>query len=265
MIIRKAGSIAAYIQYKLRASSNFKVHSPFVYKLYSEVILKKGRKSDFSEIENIRSKLLRDKSLLETTDFGAAAINGSYKIRFRNTAEIMKHSSVSPKYGRLLYRLCSFAAPGQILEIGTAMGISSMYIAKAAPEAALITFEGCANIADKARQNFNSISLKHIKLVIGNFDNSLPKALEKLSKLDFVFIDGNHKYEPTINYFEQILPLLHAESLVVIDDIHWSQGMKQAWDTIRARESVSISIDLYRCGILIFRKDIEKQHFTLKF
>jgi predicted O-methyltransferase YrrM len=153
----------------------------------------------------------------------------------------------------------------ETLEIGTAMGISTMYIATAAPKSKIITMEGCAVIAEKARENFNKLGLDNIDLALGNFNNLLSKTLDNFDKLDFVLIDGNHRKEPTIDYFNQILPKLHPGSIVIIDDIHWSKGMETAWDEICKRNEVSISIDLFRMGILLFKEDIARENFVLKF
>lgn len=161
--------------------------------------------------------------------------------------------------------MTAFASPDEILEIGTAMGISTMYIATAAPQSKIITMEGCAVIAEKARENFNKFGLDNIDLALGNFNNLLKKTLDNFDKLDFVLIDGNHKKEPTLDYFSHILPKLHPESIVMIDDIHWSRGMEAAWDEISKRQEVSISIDLFKMGILLFREGIAKENFVLKF
>lgn len=264
MISRKAWTAAQYILYLLRSDSKFKVHSPFVYKFYTEVILPK-KEGSVPQVEQRRSYLLRQKSLLETTDFGAASSKAGYKTRFRQVKKIARNSSISPKFGRLLYRLIDFSSAQSILEIGTAMGISTMYMSKAAPNSKIITMEGCAVIADKAREGFNKLKLDNIELAMGNFDALLGKTLQKIDKLDFVLIDGNHRKEPTLDYFEQILPKLHPNSIVLVDDIHWSKGMLEAWNAMKANSRVSISIDLFRAGILLFKEDIAKDDFTLKF
>lgn len=241
------------------------MHSPFVFKLYTDVILDRSPQPAFSRIEKQRSGLLRQRSLLETTDFGTGANKDDYKTRFRQVKNVTRYSSVSPKLGKLIYRLVKYAEPDEVLEIGTAMGISTLYIASAAPESKIITMEGCAVIAEKARENFNHFGIQYIEIVMGNFDHLITKTVNKFNKLDFVLLDGNHRKEPTMDYFRQILPKLHPGSMVVIDDIHWSKGMEEAWNEIRKHEAVSVSIDLFRAGILLFKKDIAKENFVLRF
>lgn len=265
VISRKFSTSVRYFKYILSARSKFKVHSPFVFKFYTGLILDKSPQSAYSRIEKQRSLLLRQRSLLETTDFGTGSGKNEYKTRFRQVRNITRNSSISPKFGALIYRLVKYAEPDEILEVGTAMGISTLYIAAAAPKSNIVTMEGCAVIAEKAQENFNHMGIGNIELVMGNFNHLIAKTVSNFDKLDFVLIDGNHRKKPTLDYFSQILPKLHPGSMVVIDDIHWSKGMEEAWDEIRKHESVTVSIDLFRTGILLFKENIAKENFVLRF
>jgi predicted O-methyltransferase YrrM len=102
-------------------------------------------------------------------------------------------------------------------------------------------------------------------LINGNFNDQLHVVLDKLDKIDFVFIDGNHEKNATIKYFNLLLSKSHEKTIMVFDDIHWSQGMNEAWNEIKKNEKVKISIDLFFMGIIIFRKEQrEQEHFILK-
>jgi predicted O-methyltransferase YrrM len=264
-MIRKIWLTGQYLRYLLQASSKFGVHSPFVYEFYTSVILGRNTDAAFPLIEKRREYLLRQRNLIEITDFGAAAAGHAYRTRFRRVNTITRKSSMNPRLCRLLYRLVKHSAPAGILEIGTAMGISTLYMAAAAPGSRIVTMEGCAVIAEKAMEGFRKTGFDNIEMITGNFDHHLGAALEKFDRIDFVLIDGNHRKEPTISYLMKILPKLHEGSVVVIDDIHWSGGMLQAWNVIRNREEVSVSIDLFRMGILLFRDDIARENHILRF
>jgi predicted O-methyltransferase YrrM len=265
VITQNLSTVFHYFRYLFSAVSPYRVHSPFVYKLYTDVIRSKEIIEVYASIEAKRSELLKQKSVLETTDFGSGSGKRVYKTRYRRISDIARHSSISPKYGRLLHRLVRYASPETILEIGTAFGISSLYMATAAPGSRMITLEGCANTADKAMENFTRFGLENIELVIGNFDHWLERSLEDIEKLDFVLLDGNHRKEPTLEYFRLLLPKLHHGSIVVIDDIHRPDEMRKAWRELRLQSQVTVSIDLHRAGILMFNEDIERQAFTLRF
>lgn len=265
VVTRKIWFVFSYLRYLFTAGSKFRVHSPYVYNLYTEVILNDHADEIFTLIEKRRASLLKQRSLLEITDFGSGAGKSPYKVRFKQIRSLTRQSAIRPKYGRLLHRLARSFQAEEMLEIGTAMGISSMYIASAVPSSRLITMEGCAMIAEKAAGNFRKLDLRNIEVDVGNFDLHLEKTLEKFNRLDFVFIDGNHRQEACMRYFRMVVPKLHAGSILVLDDIHWSEGMQKAWEEIKMDKKVSITIDLFRFGIVLFKEDIAKENFILKF
>ncbi len=99
------------------------IHSPFVFKLVSEVFRNKTDPDVVLMIENIRKERISDKTKREVLDLGSGSI--ALKNRIRRVCDIVKYSSVPPKYGTLLFNLASeFGKPG-IVEFGTAAGIST--------------------------------------------------------------------------------------------------------------------------------------------
>lgn len=257
--------ILRYIKYYFSARTKYSIHSPFVFDLITKVLEDKHLYSDYNKVEAIRKKLIHNPNVIEVVDFGAGASSYPYSTRIKRVKDLAKKSAISPKYGQLLYRLIKYYQPDTMLELGTSLGISTMYQSIAAPKSKMICIEGCASTADKAQGNFDKLRLKNIKLNIGNFDNTLSPVLKKIDKLDYVYFDGNHRKEPTIRYFEQCLPLMHNDSILIVGDIYWSRGMEQAWDYIKKHNRVSITIDLFFLGIVFFKKELSKQNFIIKF
>jgi predicted O-methyltransferase YrrM len=93
----------------------------------------------------------------------------------------------------------------------------------------------------------------------------LPEVIAGLSKLDFVFIDGNHRKEATLDYFKRCLPKLSENSIMIFDDIYWSLGMKEAWQEIKAHKDVTVTIDLFWIGLVFVRKGQVKEDFMIRF
>ncbi len=256
-----------YLSYCITASNGkgHGIHSPFVYQLVRDVLNDQTSYPVYATVEALRKQLKQDPRILEVEDFGAGSVKGF--TRQRKVSAIAKTSLKPAKYGQLLYRLVRYFQPQTILEIGTSLGITTGYLAAGCPQARLITMEGAEQIAAVARDQFQQLKLASIEQVTGNFDTTLPAFLGQLQQpLDFVFIDGNHQYEPTVRYFHQLLPHLQPGSVLVFDDIHWSAPMEQAWKDICAHESVRLSIDLFFVGLVFFREEQkEKQHFTIRF
>ncbi len=251
-----------YAHYRWHARNAHGLHSPFVFQLYAEVIGSGKQFYAFEEIEKVRKSLLYSNKRIEVTDLGA----GSRKLKqsTRKIAEIVQHSAVTPKKGALLFRLVEYFRPEQVLELGTSVGIGTLYLQLAHRSATIITFEGCPHTAAVAQKTFEKMGLSP-SLVVGNLEDTLPQTLEKIPKVDLVYMDANHTYQATLHYFESILPKLHENSVVVVDDIRWSADMKQAWDVLCQRPEILLSLDLFDCGILLLRNKQPKQHFHLLF
>lgn len=253
-----------YLHYYFTAGNRHDVHSPFVYALVEKVLRSKQQPPVFSEIEQLRQLLLHSDETLQVTDLGAGSLLSAGKER--KVRDITRYAAKPAKFGRLFYRLVQYFQPQYLLELGTSMGMSTVYMAKARPEAKVITIEGCPNIAARAGRNFEALQVHNIEQRTGNFDTVLPEVMQQLPQLDYVYIDGNHRKEPTLQYFEQCLTKAHDDSLFIFDDIHWTPDMEAAWHTIQQHPRVTLTIDLFFIGLVFFRPDIKvKQHFVLKY
>lgn len=258
-------SLIAFMSYLKKSGSLNVVHSAFVYELADRVFRNSVDQAAFHIIRQHRSKLLEKTQVIESTDFGSGANASDYKLSFQRVADIVKKSAVSEKYGRLLFRLIEYFKPETIIELGTSVGISTLYIAMARPEAIVFTIEGCTTKSEQASVNFGQLEVKNVIQHIGRFDLVLPDVIKQAGKLDFAFIDGNHTYEATLANFESLLQISHNDTVFVFDDIHWSEGMQKAWNEISDNERVTVSIDLFRIGIVFLRKELGKEKFVLRF
>lgn len=261
--MQKLKFLVRYLKYLQQARNKYDIHSPFLYELVTQVFEDRNTYPDYGLVESLKRELLKRQDPIEVNDLGAGST--ADKKLVRTIGSITRHSSKPQKYGRLLYRVSRYLEPDNILELGTSMGISAAYLALGYPGSTLTTIEGCMNTARQAKLNLDSLDLRNAGIVTGPFDEALPGYLESVSHLDLAFIDGNHKEEPTINYFEQCLLKTVNTSCILFDDIHWSEGMERAWDHIRNHESVTLSIDLFFMGLVFFRKELSKEHFTIRF
>jgi len=261
--MQKLNLFLKYIIYLQQAKNKFDVHPPFLFELITQVFNDKKSYPEYRQIEQLKRSLLKTDEMIEVNDLGAGS--AADKKHIRSVKSITKHSSKTKKYGRLMYRMSRHLKPENILELGTAMGISASYMALGNKSSILTTIEGCQNISKLATQNMKMLDIQNVKLINGNFDDVLPQYLASVPHVDLAFIDGNHKEKPTIKYFEQCLIKTVNTSCLIFDDIHWSVGMENAWNYIRNHQSVTLSIDLFFMGIVFFRKELSKQHFVIRF
>lgn len=255
-----------YLQFWLAASTAHGIHSPFVFQLYNEILFAEKEYYCFREIEKIRKELLADTTLLPIKDLGAGSKhlpNGQRTVR-----QIAKNSVSKPHIAQLIFKLIDFLQPQTVVELGTCLGLTTLYMAEAMPsKARLYTFEGSDSLLEKAQKTTKKYfgeKRKNITFVLGDIAATLPKKLTEISSLDVVFFDANHRKEPTLQYFEACLAKAHENSLFIFDDIYWSGEMKSAWKELQSHSKVTLTIDLFDVGLVFFREKQPKQHFKLR-
>lgn len=263
----KAQLAKKYLHYWLTAKNGkgHGIHSPFVFDFVTKVLNDKRTYYCYEPIEQLRCKLKQDNSILTIEDFGAGSRVDSKTER--SVSSIANRALKPKKFSQLLFRIVNYFGAKTIVELGTSLGITSAYLACPNAHAHVITMEGAPAVAAVARKNFGQLNIQNIQLIEGNFDNTLPSVIKQLSsKVDLAFIDGNHRKEPTIQYFNQLLNVAHENSILIFDDIHWSKEMEQAWHVIQKDPSVTLTIDLFFIGLVFFRKENKvKQHFSIRF
>ena len=252
----------AYIKYLVSSKNEHGIHSPFVFDLYNKVIINKDVPKGSEAIEEIRNSLLSKNSFIDVLDFGAGSEDGN---GMRRIKDITNKSVSDRKKCLLLYNLVSYFKPQNIIELGTSFGLTSMYMASAAPDVVINTIDGCSQTISIAESYFEKLNLKNIKPTNTTFDIALPEILKEIKKTDFIFFDGNHLKKPTLKYFNKALKYSHNDTVFVFDDIHWSSQMNEAWQEIIDNPKVTVSIDLFYFGIVFFKEELTKQNFVLKF
>ncbi len=255
-----------YIHYYVNAENGkgHGIHSPFVFDFVKNVLNDKKKYDCYKTIELLRKKLLNDNTIIAVEDFGA----GSAVIPHTNrkVSEIAASSLKKKKFAQLLFRIVKYYRPGTVVELGTSFGITTSYLACANMESKVFTLEGSRAIGEIAEANFKKSDLKNICFIQGNFEISFRELLDKIKSVDFLFVDGNHRREPTLNYFNDSLKKSGPSSIFIFDDIHWSSDMEDAWKQIKAHSSVTLTIDLFFIGLVFFNPDFKvKQDFIIRY
>lgn len=255
--------ISRYLKYLLKAKGKHSAQSPFLYQFITKILEKKSKDNNCIKVEELRKDLCKSHEVIKIIDFGAGShVN---KSSTRRVKDVAKNSAKNSKFGNLLYRIIQFYKPKNILELGTSLGISTLYLSLANKESNVFTFEGCPETTKFALANFQNLNTRNISVILGDFKKTLAINLEKIETLDFVFVDGNHQKEATIKYFELCLKYANNNTIFVFDDIHWSRGMEQAWDYIKAHQETKLSIDLFYLGIVFIKSELSKENYTIRF
>lgn len=225
-------------------------------------MLKKSKFEGYPKIEDLRKTLLQDNNEIKMSDYGAGSRRNATNSRKIN--EIAKNASIDKKYGQLLAKIVAHYNLEQILELGTSLGIGTAYLAANAKQ--ITTVEGDNSIHEIAQKNMENLAFKNVQPICATFDDYFKfNSEEELKKFDLIYIDGNHTYEASMKYFNHLIKAVNNETFLVFDDIRWSAGMEKAWQEIIVSPEINVSIELMRMGIVIKRKEQEKQHFILRF
>jgi predicted O-methyltransferase YrrM len=206
--------------------------------------------------------LINSTKVIEVEDFGAGS--RVFNSTRRKVSQIIKVAGVKKKHGLLLMRMMSYFEVKNCLEIGTSLGLASCCLKTNQPKIELTTLEGCKNTLNIAIEQFDHFGLRKINSVLGDFKETLPSLVQK-NTYDVVYFDGNHTKEATLNYFKECLKAIHNDSVFIFDDIHWSQGMLEAWEEIKKYSEVTVTIDVFQWGIVFFRKEQRKEHFIIRY
>ena len=252
--------VSGLLQYLWQGKSHYHIHSPFVFDLVNKVLRDKRNFYDLELIEQKRIALLDDNTPLDIKEVTLPDSG----LKRTSVAALARKTAIPSKYGQLLFRLANHYRAKQILEIGTGIGISTSYLACSNRKGRMISLEGDPARAAIAKKLLHQLNCSSVEVREGNFEVTLPDAVHDLGNIDLVFMDGNHQLDATLHYFETILPALHENSLVVVDDIYWSADMELTWQQLQQHSKVSLSIDLYRLGLLFFTPDfVVPQHHRL--
>jgi predicted O-methyltransferase YrrM len=224
-------------------------------------LYKKPSAKVFLQIQSIRKTAFSNQQTIEVTDFGKGS--SVFKSNTRKVAEIAEIAGISTKKTKFLLNIVSYFNFETILEIGTSIGLGTSTLSIANQKSNITTLEGCENTAAVATDLFEQFQLNNIDIVTGNFNETLPDVLKR-KVFDFIYFDGNHQKEPTLQYFNWCLKTVKNDTVFIFDDIYWSEEMNQAWKQIKKHPKVTVTVDIYHFGIVFFRKEQKNEHFTIR-
>ncbi len=98
----------------------------------------------------------------------------------------------------------------------------------------------------------NEVYLNYIKKDFANIKiNSLP--------YDALYIESCKDWDNIILEEE-----IKNTSWVFINNIHKNKEENSLWEQIKTQKEITVSIDLFYCGLIFFRKEQEKEHFKIR-
>lgn len=261
-IIPKANTLRkSILLYRgIRYRRGYGVHSPFVFNLITKVIEERCSYYSFYDIELIRKQLLFRDNIIAYPDRQQKG-----KLRRRTVGEIVEREAIKPKHGALLFRLTNYFKSKNILQLGSSMGLSTLYLTSYAPGLNCIVIENIPEFASIARIAFDKAARNPIDLHTGSYRELLPQALEKMNQIDFIFFNTLYEQQNNIWLFNECIKHIHNETIFVFEGIKASRKMREFWKEVCSRHEVTVTIDLYSMGIVFFNKKLHKRDYIVYF
>lgn len=237
-----------------------------MFNLVTKCLYDRKNYPEYKQITAYRKSLLANHHTIEVTDFGAGS--RVFNSNTRTISKIAKTAGISATRAELLFRIVHYFQPSTILEIGTSLGLATSALALGNPKAKITTLEGCPNTlatAKKIAENSNfQIPNSKVEFVNTEFYSYLKNFQLQTSNFQLIYFDGNHTQEATLDYFDLLLPTITNDTVWIFDDIHWSVDMEAAWERIKNHPKVTVTIDTFQWGLVFFRTEQEKEHFTIR-
>jgi predicted O-methyltransferase YrrM len=240
--------VLEYIHYRWKAKQKSKFSSETSDRIKNCITQSNVKLAFETELLAYRNAAKQENRTILVQDFGA----GSKKMGATRTIQnIYKNSRSTTPYQRILHNLvCEFNCKS-ILEMGTSLGFTSIYLSKANVSGKVTTIEACENTAAEAEKLFIELQLTKIELIHSTFLDYFEKREE--NAFDLVFIDGHHDGKALLGYMDFLAKSCKANCIFILDDIRWSKEMLAAWNELISRPEFIFHHDLFRMGILIMK------------
>lgn len=172
------------------------------------------------------------------------------------------------RQGKRLCKLAREFGATSMLEMGTSVGMSAAYLSTAATlnaaDASIVTIEGSETMAEIARSNLDELGYGGVATVVqGRFQDVLDDVCRTHGPFDLAFVDGHHEGEATKRYLERIDYAAEYPSMVILDDIFWSEDMTEAWRDIRNDDRVGLSVEFSRAGLLVLSDEFDAGDYSI--
>lgn len=245
-----------YIQYlfKSKHRRGFGIHSPYVYYLMTMVIEDKHPYYRFSQVEALRKILKKSSKKLLIKRNG---VDGEEEVAL---STIVEKSTYSPSYDQLLFRLSKFFHPQTIVEFGSSVGISTLYMATPNSRTKVYAGEKEKSVSELLKMNLSKTGVENVQ-VYEDYKKQLANVTE--NEIGLVYFGRMCMPNEIEKLYEEVEKKLVTTSVVIISDIHKDKGKEMVWNKIRESAKVRVDLDLFFYGILIYNNDLQRETYNL--
>jgi predicted O-methyltransferase YrrM len=175
------------------------------------------------------ARLIEQRAIF-TNEQGEQPLWNGYKSAAKTTRS-SNQVRTQPTMGNLFTHLVKCKRAENVIEFGTAFGVSGMYFLAGLKDnnfGQLLTFDPNDVWAKLANENLKQIGHPY-KLTIGTFEDNIDKVLPKDQHIDVAFIDAIHTQEFVLPQLETLLKYSKPGTIIILDDINFSKDMEECW------------------------------------
>lgn len=234
----------------MASTNHHGIHSPFVFGLVTRCFYDRKKHPAYGQLTSYRKKWYEVIQESKTRSSGS-----------REEA-IWK---MDEKEARLLNRMVRYLNCRQILQLGGPSGYKTAALS-------LMNSVNILNVLpnrdalDVSQRFIQILGQGPVRLVASNLEAKLQAlaSKEQPESFDLVFMDAGIKHTQILQLVDLLLPLVHNDTVVVVEGIHRSPEMQKIWNDLCRKTQVRVSIDIFRWGLIFFRKQQAKEHFIVR-
>jgi hypothetical protein len=231
---------------KARHRKGHGIHSPFLFRLITQVIENTGY---FSAYPVLKAADENVQNMIDILDVEA------FKQKEWSNKKLKWIHKLPSRYDRLLFRLVNDFKPERIAFYGSTFGVTLMALALADSRKVVK--------AQVENDHFRSFCRRLIDVY--EVENIEITETGKLIAADFVVIQNPLDPDNCGRILSAVLERQAFQGLVIVCGIHTSPEMEEVWDSYKSNPAIRVTIDLFEIGLFICKNELQKEEFMLRF
>jgi len=237
--------------FRARHKKGHGIHSPFLFRLITEVMENRGYFSAYPLLKDARMNVLNMLRILDMESYQQLCVpSKGFKSGF-----IKKVHLLPARFDRLLFRLVNDFKPGLISYYGSTFGVTLLALALADRRTKLE--------AQVENDHYRSFCRRLAEVY--EVENISLSGYGKVVASDFSVIQNPLNPDDCNSILTKLLDQTDYSGVVVLCGIHASEKMQNVWIRHQGNLSVRFSLDLFEIGIYICRQGLQKEDFVVRF
>ena len=240
---------------KARHRKGHGIHSPFLYRLITEVVEDKCKYPEYDIYKMLTAK--SSTLLLNNAVTSSLEVHLHEHLISKEPGKLSQKVELPAKFGKMAFRLIREFHPSSVIHYGPSLGPILAVIAMAD------NFIPVYQTSDSpAYDIFAAALLKDSAITNIRF---LPDDSQSSGRRSFILINYPDDPDRSRMLIQRLLALHGDDDVLIFRGIHQSKGMEQIWQELIGSPLVHVSIDQFEIGIVLFRKGLQKENFIHRY